>query len=77
MQYMLMIYGSEAGEQAATPEQNAQMMAAYGAYSEALVKAGVMRGGDSSCRSIRLRPRHQPTGTSCSSRRSIRSRSSR
>ena len=46
MQYMLMIYGSEAGEQAATPEQNAQMMAAYGAYSEALVKAGVMRGGD-------------------------------
>ena len=46
MQYMLMIYGSEAGEQAATAEQSAQMMAAYGAYSEALVKAGAMRGGE-------------------------------
>lgn len=46
MQYMLMIYGSEAGAQAVTPEQSAQMMAAYGAYSEALVKAGAMRGGD-------------------------------
>jgi hypothetical protein len=46
MKYMLMIFGNEAARQAASKEQNAQMTAAYGAYSQALVKAGVMVGGD-------------------------------
>ena len=31
MKYLLMIYGSEAGMQAATKEQVGQMVAAYGA----------------------------------------------
>lgn len=46
MKYMLMIFGNEAAQQAATKEQTAQMMAAYGAYAEALGKAGVMAGGE-------------------------------
>jgi len=46
MKYMLLIFGNEAAQQAATKEQTAQIMAAYGAYSQALVKAGVMAGGD-------------------------------
>ena len=46
MKYMLLIFGNEAAQQAATKEQTARMMAAYGAYSQALVKAGVMAGGD-------------------------------
>ena len=50
MQYLLMIYANEAAMQNATPEQNTQMMAAYGAYAEAMTKAGVIRGGE------RLRP---------------------
>ena len=50
MQYMLMIYGDEAAMGKMTQKDGEQMMAAYGAYSEALVKAGVMVGGD------RLRP---------------------
>ena len=50
MQYMLMIYGNEAAMGTMTQKDGEQMMAAYGAYSEALVKAGVMIGGD------RLRP---------------------
>ena len=46
MKYMLLIFGNEAAQQSATKEQTAQMMAAYGAYSQALVQAGVMVGGD-------------------------------
>jgi hypothetical protein len=46
MKYMLLIFGNETAQQAATKEQTDQMMAAYGAYSQALVKAGVMAGGD-------------------------------
>ena len=46
MKYMLMIFGNEAARQAASKEQSAQIMAAYGAYSQALVQAGVMVGGD-------------------------------
>ena len=46
MKYMLLIFGNETAQQAATKEQTAQVMAAYGAYSQALVKAGVMAGGD-------------------------------
>ena len=41
MQYMLLIYGDEAGLQTATETQIAQTMAAYRAYTEALRKAGV------------------------------------
>jgi hypothetical protein len=50
MKYMLLIYGNEAGMLAASKEMVGQMMAAYGAYTEAMKKAGVYVGGD------RLRP---------------------
>jgi hypothetical protein len=50
MQYLLLIYGNEAAMEAATDANNGKMLAAYGAYSEAMVKAGVMVGGN------RLRP---------------------
>ncbi len=50
MKYLLMIYASEAEENAMPPEAMGKMMQAYGAYSEALVKAGAMRAGE------RLRP---------------------
>ena len=46
MQYMLMIYGNEAAEQSMTESQMGEVMGAYKAYSEALVKAGVMAGGE-------------------------------
>ena len=46
MQYMLMIYGNEANMQAANPADINQMMAAYGAYMEAMKKAGVLMGGE-------------------------------
>jgi hypothetical protein len=42
MEYMLLIYGSEAQMQAPNPER----MAAYVAYTEALKQAGVLRGGN-------------------------------
>ena len=50
MQYVLLIYANEAGFQTLSKAQGEQMMAAYGAYSEALQKAGVLLGGN------RLRP---------------------
>jgi hypothetical protein len=50
MKYLLMIFGDEAREQAADPDETARVMGAYRAYSEALAKAGVMVGGE------RLRP---------------------
>ncbi len=46
MKYMLMIYGDEAGEAKTSDGDMQQIMAAYKAYSEALVKAGVMSGGE-------------------------------
>jgi hypothetical protein len=46
MQYMLMIYGNEAGMQNMSKADSDQMHAAYGAYTQALIKAGVMKGGD-------------------------------
>jgi hypothetical protein len=46
MQYLLLIYGNEAGMLAASKEQTSQMMAAYGAYTEAMKKAGVIVGGE-------------------------------
>lgn len=50
MQYLLMIYGDEAAYQSVPEAERGQRHAAYMAYSEALVKAGVMQGGQ------RLRP---------------------
>ena len=58
MQYMLLIYSQEAGEQTATAEQVGQMLAAYGAYSEALRKAGAVVSAD----------RLKPTSTATSVR---------
>jgi hypothetical protein len=50
MQYLLMIYGNEAAMLAAPKDAVTQMSAAYAAYTEAMKKAGVIRGGE------RLRP---------------------
>jgi hypothetical protein len=50
MQYMLMIYNNEAAMQTASEADIGQVIAAYGAYTEAMVAAGVMVAGD------RLRP---------------------
>jgi hypothetical protein len=50
MKYILLIYSNEAGLEAASKKDVEQMHAAYGAYTEALQKAGVIAGGD------RLRP---------------------
>ncbi|HXO02603.1 MAG TPA: YciI family protein [Stellaceae bacterium] len=41
MQYMLMIYGSEAALQTATTAQIEQLVGAYGNYTEAMKAAGV------------------------------------
>ncbi len=46
MKYMLMIYGDEAARLAASPAENGQILAAYGAYMEAMKAAGVLTGGD-------------------------------
>ncbi len=46
MQYMLLIFGNEAGMQAASKAEMGQMMTAYGAYTEAMKKAGIMVAGD-------------------------------
>lgn len=50
MKYMLMIYASEATENAMPPAEMGAIMQAYGAYTDALIKAGVMQAGE------RLRP---------------------
>ena len=50
MKYMLLIYGNEAAMLSADKKQVEQMMAAYGAYTQAMQKAGVYVGGE------RLRP---------------------
>src|SRR4051812_41788317 len=46
MQYLLMIYGNEAAMQSATKADIDQMMGAYGAYTEAMKKAGVFISGE-------------------------------
>ncbi len=46
MQYMLLIYGNEAGVQSLSKAEADQRMAAYGAYAEAMTKAGVIVGGN-------------------------------
>ena len=50
MKYLLMIYASEADEAKMTPADTGQVMQAYGAYTEALAKAGALKESD------RLRP---------------------
>ena len=50
MKYLLSIYASEAEEDKMSPEDTGKLMQAYGAYTEALVKAGALQGGE------RLRP---------------------
>jgi hypothetical protein len=46
MKYMLMIFGNEGQEQVLSKEAEGQMTAAYGAYTEAMQKAGVMKAGE-------------------------------
>jgi hypothetical protein len=53
MQYLLLIYGNEAGMLSASKEVTGQVMAAYTAYTEAMQKAGVYIGAN----------RLQPTAT--------------
>jgi len=55
MKYLLLIYGNEAGMQAASKADTDKMSAAYGAYTEAMIKAGVIAGGE------RLRPTNDAT----------------
>jgi hypothetical protein len=50
MEYLLLIHADPAGLQKLRDEEKATSLAAYGAYTEALQKAGVLRGGN------RLRP---------------------
>jgi hypothetical protein len=50
MEYMLLIYSDAAAFEAAPASQKAEGLAAYGAYGEALQKAGVLRSAN------RLRP---------------------
>jgi hypothetical protein len=50
MKYLLMIYAGESAENAMSPEETGSLMQAYGAYTEALMKANVLQGGE------RLRP---------------------
>lgn len=46
MQYLLMIYANEAGWSTMTPAEQQQGVAAYGAYTEALKKAGILAGSN-------------------------------
>jgi hypothetical protein len=46
MKYLCTIYGEESGWSDATPEQMAEVMAAYNAFSEEAGAAGVILGGE-------------------------------
>ena len=46
MKYLCTIYGDERQWSDLTPEQSAEVLAAYGAFGEAAEKAGVMLGGE-------------------------------
>jgi hypothetical protein len=46
MQYLLLLHAEEAGFMRMTPEQQKQGMAAYMAYTEALNKAGAIKGSN-------------------------------
>jgi hypothetical protein len=55
MKYLLLIYANEANMQSASTPAVEQIQAAYGAYTEAMTKAGVIVGGE------RLRPTSSAT----------------
>jgi hypothetical protein len=55
MEYLLMIYSDPSGFEALSESQKAEGLAAYGAYTQALQKAGVLRGSN------RLRPAEAAT----------------
>ncbi len=55
MKYLVMIYASEADEAKMTPEETGKVLQAYGAYMEAMGKAGVLLGSE------RLRPTSEAT----------------
>ena len=55
MKYLVMIYASEAAESKMTPEETGKILQAYGAYMEAMGKAGVLLGSN------RLRPTSEAT----------------
>ena len=55
MQYMLMVYVDEAGFPKLSPEEQQKGLAAYGAYTEALSKAGCLIRGE------RLKPTQTAT----------------
>ena len=46
MQYLLMIHFDETAMQAARAEDASAIMAAYGAYTQAMRDAGILRGGE-------------------------------
>ncbi len=46
MQYLVMLYAEEAGWNKLTKAEQEQGMAAYKAYTEALTKAGVLKGSN-------------------------------
>lgn len=46
MKYMLLIYGAESGWADLSPQQAADIMGAYNAYTEKLAAAGVLLAGD-------------------------------
>jgi hypothetical protein len=46
MKYLLLIYTNEAAAQAATKAEIDQTVAAYGAYTEAVTKAGILAGSN-------------------------------
>jgi hypothetical protein len=46
MNYLLMLYTDEAGWRSLTPAQREQALPAYNAYTEALQKAGALRGSN-------------------------------
>jgi hypothetical protein len=46
MDYLLLLYAQEDGWTSMTPEQQQQGMAAYMAYTEALKKAGILKGSN-------------------------------
>jgi hypothetical protein len=50
MRYILLICGDETNDQALSPEEDAAMLAEYGAFGEEMGRRGVLRGGE------RLRP---------------------
>ncbi len=46
MQYLLMLYSDESGFNAMTPTQQREGVAAYTAFTEALTKAGALKGSN-------------------------------